>query len=204
MIDLPDLAAWLNADAGTYGSILLDLETRAVAWVERQTGRYFGPPVEQTDVIIGNGTDRLWLPEPPTVENVAQYAYPTTVIERQYLGATEETITDTDDDGFAVRTGGNEGWLQRKAQTAWRCGWEYEIEYYRGYEAGEEPGDIRQLVIELCKLKWGEKGINPAVKSETIGGYSYTLFNAVGSEDFGIGLSATGLATLRSWRRLPL
>ena len=196
MIALADLKEWLVAagllDSGdaTYDAVLESLEARAVAFVENQTDRYFGPVASVTEVLTGYGGAKLWLTEIPSTN-------PTTVVERAYLGGAEMTITDADANGFLVRTSNADAWLQRRGGSVWTDGYEYEVSYARGYDADAEPGDIRQLVLDLVTLKFGLAG-SEGLKSETIGGYSYTMgnFNAQDLEQ--IPMSA---ATLRLWRR---
>ena len=193
MIDLTTLKEWLgiSAEDTAHDALLTDLEARAVEWVERQTGRYFGPPAETTEVLCGTGARRLWLAEPPvSVAEVVEYAYP---------GAEGVIIDPAAPDGYEIRTGGNEGWLVRRGGVWWP-GYEYRVRYTRGYPAGQEPADIRQLVLDLVALKWSIRG-KDGLQSESIGGYSYTRSAFHIADDGDLKSIPGALRTIQSWRR---
>lgn len=146
MIDLAELKIALRVGTGSVeDDYLAQLEEAAVATMERETHQYFGPQGAGTEYLIGLGTDRLLLATPPI-------SGPTEVKERAYAGdATYTTITGSDATGFVVR--GRE--LIRKAGGIWQKGYEYEVAYTRGYNAGAEPADVRGAVLRLCAL-WYE------------------------------------------------
>lgn len=190
MIDLATLKGWLGipAEDTAHDALLTDLEAMAVEWVERQTGRYFGPPEETVEILRGTGAPRLWLAEPPV--SVAE------VVEVIHPGGTETVI---DPDGYEIRTGGNEGWLVRRGGVWWP-GYEYRVRYTRGYPAGQEPADIRQLVLDLVALRWSLRG-KDGLQSESIGGYSYTRSAFHIADDGDLKSIPGALRTIQSWRR---
>ena len=92
MIPVGDLQLHLGV-GDSDAELLAQLELAAVAFMERETSRFFGDAAAYTEVIIGNGTPRLWLAERPDDDVLA------TVLERRYAGGTETTITATDAPG---------------------------------------------------------------------------------------------------------
>ena len=193
MIDLTTLKEWLGIPATdtAHDALLTDLEAQAVEWVERQTGRYFGPPAETTEVIRGTGARRLWLAEPPvSVAEVTEVVYP---------GGTETVIDPAGVNGYEVRVAGNEGWLVRRGGVWWPC-YEYRVRYTRGYPTGQEPADIRQLVLDLVALRWSLRG-KDGLQSESIGGYSYTRSAFHIADDGDLKSIPGALRTIQAWRR---
>lgn len=173
MITLPDLKDWLEVEGDEADDLLTSLEARAVEFVERETGRYFGALENVTEILCGDGGGKLRLAEVPT-------SIPASVQERAYVGADATTITASDDDGYELRTltlpSSNLAYLLRKGGCVWARGFEYSVTYERGYAAGDEPGDIRQLVLDLVQVKWAMRDAGGGVfRSESLGPYSYTL-----------------------------
>lgn len=195
MISTTDLRVWLGIDAGdtTYDKILGDLEPRAVALLQRESGRYFGAVASTTEYLAGRGTPDLWLAEVP----VGDPAIPATVIQRSGPGARETTITAVDDDGYVLRTSDREARLVRKSGYVWTEGQEFEVTYDRGYAAGSEPGDVLQAVIDIVTRTFKRRG-SEGLKSESIGGYSYTVLDDDGSE---LVISPFTQSVIRNWRR---
>lgn len=159
MIEIDDLRYALNTgDLTAEETIFLtDLEKRAVAFVERTTGRHFGATQTFTEILDGKGNDTLWLNEAP--------GSITTVEERARAGDAWSVITDFELRGARViRTDGK----------VWTSSYEYRVTYDFGYAAGSEPGEIRQLVIDLVKLKYDERCTNIALSSEALADERYT------------------------------
>lgn len=124
-----------------------ELERAAVALVERETRRYFGPVRTRTEVVVGTGRGPLYL-EGPVALDIYDVALVTSVNEAAYAGGDQTEIVDDEDDGYVVR----EGVLYRKGGGSWARGYEYEVVYQQGYDEGDEPADIRQAVMELVTL----------------------------------------------------
>jgi hypothetical protein len=195
MIVLADLKVELDIDASDYSfdAYLAALEPRAVAYVEMRTHRYFGPVASVTEYLRGQGIRELWLLNLPAT-------VPTSVIERAYPGATETTITAANTDGFVVRTDVREAWLVRKGGYLWTRDYEYQVTFTRGYAAGDEPGEIRQLVIDLIASRFAMREAGGAgVQSETIGGYSYRLGDFSDGDLSSLGPMASDTITM--WTR---
>lgn len=192
MITPEELAAALEIEDPTAQQLdrLEKLEEAAVAFVETQTGRYFGPPEEYTEQLAGRGVGSLWLSSRPVAGDG-----PLVVLEeRSYPGSDPQPLViDEDfgivlhsDDAELVRFGGCLGWPR---------GYSYTATYRRGYAPGEEPADIRQLVIDLVAVRYSMAG-REGLRSESVGGYSYTRFG-----DSDLDAVMGGSATIDIWRR---
>lgn len=173
MITLPELLRAIPETTSADGVRLQELEAEAVASVERLTDRYFGPPQLVEQFIIGNGSGRLWLRDhvavdPDYVELLVS------VDESSEVGGT--TVALSQDIDYVLRQTDREAFIVRSGGDVWTRDYEYGVTYYRGYLEGEEPKDIRGLVTDLIALKWSQRG-RLDLKSETIGGYSYTRFD---------------------------
>lgn len=144
-IELLEAAIKPANDAET--AYIEELELAAVAYIERQAGRYYGPVRDRTEVVIGGGRGALFL-EGPVAPDVYDNGVITSVNEAAYPGADLTEIVQDADDGFVLRDDA----LYRIGGGAWLRGYEYEIAYEQGYYAGEEPADIRQAVMQLVTL----------------------------------------------------
>jgi hypothetical protein len=184
MIALDLLHAYLGTpeDDLKTDRVLEDLERQAVAYVQRITGRYFGPLAEVTEVIPGfrcwtwrharcRVGERLYLTDLPaqTVDE-AEAPLPLAVVEYGEAGA--ELLEPLA--GVVVRQQGLEAWLVRTDGGSWNIQNEYHVTYTRGYPEDGEPDDIRRFVIAWVARQWSMRG-RDGIASETIGGYSYTM-----------------------------
>lgn len=145
MISLTILKQAARVTGTGQDTYLLELERMAVEYLERRTHRSFQGKAAVTEYLEGNGRREIYLPEPLYVGKEVSTA-PTTIDERPYPGSTETTITDTDDDGFIFRDGQR---VIRKGGGVWTNGYEYEVTYDRGYDAGDEPDLARQFVTMI-------------------------------------------------------
>lgn len=170
MITLAQLQSAVPAAVGKDSTLLEDMIARALAFVERQTGRYFGAPAETTEYLQGYGS--RWLRLNDAVVEPDSDAELDEVQERCIPGGDVTLLGLTD---FEVRPSGTTSVLVRLGGPAWRIGYEYQVTYTRGFEVGDGPADIEQLLIDLVALKLGMRG-HEGMRSETIGGYSYTRF----------------------------
>lgn len=166
MIDLAILKEHLGIEESdeSQDDIVMRLEAAAVAYVQNETGWYFGE-AEAEVYLRGSGTSRLWLPQPATGDIA--------VLRLAHAGDEGTEIVAEDDDGFVARG----AQLVRKNNLEWDRAYEYKVTFDRGYAEGEEPADIRQLVIDLVSAKYSQRG-KEGMKSETYGGYSYTFADA--------------------------
>lgn len=157
----------------------------ALAYIEAQTNRTFGSAVSTTRYLRGTGTSELYLPEPTsTITGVSEYTY---------SGAVGEALTVTDD--YLVRPDGRETYLIRVGSGAvWTRGYEYAVTSTVGYAEDGGPKDVEDVLIELVRQKMNAGG-EEVMKSETVGGYSYTRFDAPS-------LSTDAQDTLKRWRQL--
>lgn len=130
----------------TEDELIEQYERGAVAHVQKRCGRYYGPPVDDTEfVAYGDGSAMLYLPE--RVSAIA------TVTQRLYQGDAGTSILTGASDGWVLRlpTGLSYGnLLVRKGGSVWYSGFEYLISGTIGYPAGEEPYNVRQAVLFLA------------------------------------------------------
>jgi hypothetical protein len=184
MIAIAKLKAHLGlaVDSTTYDEVLEDYEAAAVAQIESATHRYFGPPEDVTVVVRGSGARNIWLDEAPLASPA--------VTVGELTGVADEDPEGSAVTGFVVRDRA----LYRTDGSVWARGYEYVVTMRRGYAVGAEPADVRAEVLRLVGLRWAERG-REGLKSETIGGYSYTA--DTDGEDPG---PAVSQAIIARWR----
>lgn len=192
MISLPRVIAAVPAAAALDPALVTDMVARAIAFVEQQTHRRFGLVEAASFVLEGTGTTFLRLPEPVVVPDSDEALV---VTERQYAGESGATVT-----AFDVRSGGNTDYLVRHGGTPWTNGWEYQVDYQRGYEVDHLPADIEQLVLYLVSIRVGRLG-REGILSETIGGYSYSIGATYAFEDGDLRAIPGAMRTIERWRR---
>ena len=160
MIAFGELNDWLRGTAADAALIIL-LEKRAVEFVQNVTNRHFGASQAFTEILPGTGDNTLWLNELPSAL--------TSVEDRMGVG----------DSWVAIATGDSDGWelltprVRRNRGFVWRFDREYRVIYSFGYAANAEPEMIRQLVLDLTKLKYDERCSNLAIASERLGDEAY-------------------------------
>ena len=136
MIPLADLKLALRVSHATDDAHITSLEERAVAYVERKTGRSYTAG-NATEYVRGADDGVLYLGGPASaVVSVTQRAYP---------GAEETVIVEAADDGFDLR--GTK--LVRSGGYFWSSAYEYEVEYTRDVTP---PDDILEAVEGLVSL----------------------------------------------------
>lgn len=210
MITAADLRVLVGLDAAddSEDAQLLELEAAAVAFVEGQTGWFFGAEEAFEEIVIGDGGPKLRLQSPPK-------ALPATVAERCYPGADATTITAADDDGYELRAlrrpNPPVSWLHRKGGCGWACGAEYTVAYTRGYplsgdgsdeQAWDAPEDVRKLVADIVRFQHAARERDPALISETIGNYSYSTGAVYQAEAAMVHMIPGAAETLARWRRV--
>lgn len=161
MLSLSDIKDWLGIPSATttYDTILTNLETRAVAFLENQTDRYFGAPLEFTEILDGNDRDELWLREEPNVIRSVAYRDSLNNAWIEY-----DVQADYEQDGRR---------LLRLDDTWPRGRRNLKVVYVAGYSAGNEPDDIKQALFDLIALKFRGRGTE-SFKSQELGDYKYT------------------------------
>ena len=192
MILIEELKALVPGLTDADLDVIAELERGAVAFVQTQTGKYYGPREDYEDFRRGNGTCYLYLFHEAQDADLADAYLDTDLIvwERPYAGGERTLVTDYD-----VRLQEGETVLVRHSNRLWTRGYEYVIGYTRGYAEGEEPADIRKVVLSLVRNAWNTADTG-GLRSETLGGYSYTF----GIEDIHA-LDDTDQKTLTAKRR---
>lgn len=186
-------AVGLLADDASEDESLLDLEKRAVAWVEEQFERRFREPIAHVEYRWGNGSRSMYLrgyiaePEPEVGEAL--------VIRDRAPGGEWEAFTP-----WELR---NNKQLIRNDGLVWFRNIEYEISYLNGYV--EAPGDIISLILDMVGTAYITitEGSAGDITSEKIGDYSYTIGGASSGGATGAlsSLSSDSLATYHRWRQ---
>lgn len=190
MISISKLQAAVPKAVGKDPLLLGDLIARAVAFVQTQTRRYFGPVQEATEWVPGSNSRHLYLSDVAIPNDDGALVL---IEERAYPGGSP---TEIEASGYVVRHGDHISYLVRAGNGAkWTAGLEYAVTYERGYDTDAGPADIEALIIELVahKLKFtGKEGM----RSESISGYSFTRF---GDDDLDAINGAK--STLSAWKR---
>lgn len=191
MISVQKVLASVPGSAELTDPVLLALIAGSVAFVQTQTRRYFGERAVVQEYLDGNNSYHLRLSELAHTEDSDD---PTiTVIERCTPSTAVGPVTE-----FELRDSENTTFLVRTDGAVWGSGYEYVVTYLRGFAVDQGPKDIEQLLLDLVALRVHLGGA-PALRSEQIGGYSYTRFGEgdldalPGSRD-----------TLAAWRRYVL
>ena len=124
MIPLHVVAQYLRDEDASQADLVEELERAAVAFVERETGRYFGPVQTVTETFSGVSGRRLMLRDTPN----------------GVVSVTEDGVTTTEftQDGRAL-----------VHNVAWSPYVDIKASYLRGYAEGKEPGDVRALVLQI-------------------------------------------------------
>lgn len=142
MISEADLKAYLGGSfTAAETTVLTDLEERAVALVERATGRFYGASESKTYYPESVGNQSVWIPDEITAV--------TSVSVRDEIGEDWTALTADDD----YERNGKE--FLRTAGLYWPEGRQLvKIVATRGYATGAEPGPIRQLVLDLVNWQY--------------------------------------------------
>jgi hypothetical protein len=172
MIPEDKVVAYLGIDPDDLDAVqvAVDYVDRLLTWVENQTGRHFREPKLHTERLSGDDTTALWIREMPVFLDGDYEEEPDLLVEKKEQQVWSE-VEGADYDLIDFRPIGPH--LLEHA-TRWKKGRRnYRITYMAGYESGELPGDIEQLVLEMAGHKYRERG-KEGLRSETIGGYSYS------------------------------
>lgn len=148
MIILSALKEYLKVDEDETADdlLILEIEQAAIAYLQNETGRYWGPIVELTETLSGNGWAPVWLQADPITQDDADYPndYPPLALElRSFPNGTWSTLEQGT--GYEVDGG------RLYPLTYWTPGRRtLRAVYWAGFEDGEAPADIQQAVRELC------------------------------------------------------
>jgi hypothetical protein len=161
VIELAELNDWVKPAAEDVAALTL-LEKRAVAYVENETLRHFGPTATFSDIYSGTGTNTIWLRNAPSTLTSVEY--------RRGVGDAWVAVLTGDDDGWEL-----DGYrVRRNRGFRWWRFEEYRIIYDFGYAANAEPGDIRQAVLDLVKWSYDNREQTAGLISEQVGPERYT------------------------------
>lgn len=153
------------------------------AFLERQTGRYFGPVASHTEHCMGLGGYRLYLTDrvatgtPVVLERLSPAAAGTPIAAFVVLSQ------DHDPGSTLVRVDGQ----------PWRAGAWYEVTYQRGYPRDAAPADVLRAALDLIAMRLNQEGLE-GLESGAIGAFSFALADADGGPP-------TVQETVARWRR---
>lgn len=171
-----EVLAWLKLPASNTEAVELALRN-ARAIIEKEVDWYFGPPRPTVEILSGNGSNGLYLRQPP-VEG-----YPLTVQDRRNgFRAPWAEIEVESYEASGRRLIHESSWLR-----GYRT---YRVTYYEGFE--EVPGDVQALMLEMVAGALQARG-KEGMKSETIGDYSYTKAD--------MSSSPTWKTVINNWKR---
>lgn len=140
MIRLSELKDHLKIDADQTAEdpLLVDMEAAAVAYMENETGRYFGPVATFVEILSPRGYLPLWLEAIPITTD----DYPDFLLERR--SAISGEWGEVDDSEYEV-----EGQRLFPA-TSWTPAQRtLRASYTAGYAENAEPADVRGAVRQL-------------------------------------------------------
>jgi len=163
---------------------------RAVAWVQTQTHRYFGTPIDTPEYYRGLGLYELYLNEHFTEGDSDDEV---TVLERLTPSLSIAAVT-----GFDVRDHGTATVLIRTDGAVWGQGYDYTVTYRRGYDVDCGPADIEQLLLDWIALKLNTQG-SDGLRSESLAGYSYE--RAASGDGIQVQQIPGAGDTIAAWRR---
>lgn len=141
MIPLRDLKLHLKVDPDvtTDDTLIVEMEQAAVAFMQNETGKYFGQSGEIVEILSANGWASIWLQAAPMIDD--DY-YPFVLEQRATPSGEWEVIADSDYevDGYRLYP-----------LTYWTPGRRtLRATYYSdAYAEGAEPPDVQQAVREL-------------------------------------------------------
>lgn len=142
MISLADLKLHLKVDADQTDddTLIVEMEQAAVAYLQNETGRYFGPAAEIVEVLSANGWASIWLQAAPITDD--EDYYPFVLEQRATPSGDWEVIESTDYEVDGYRLYPLKYWTpgRRTLRATY---------YAAGYDEGAEPADIQQAVREL-------------------------------------------------------
>jgi hypothetical protein len=146
MIELKVLKRQLKIDDDQIADdgLILQMEAAAVTFMQNETGLYFGPVSEITDVLSSNGYAPIWLHGTPLLGD--EYM-PFSLERRSSPAGTWEVVATTDYEVDGARLYPLTYWLPARRNLR--------ATYWSGFEETEEaPADIRQKVRELVTLMY--------------------------------------------------
>jgi hypothetical protein len=173
---------------------VMDLERRAVAFIESQTDRYFGVPESTVEYLQGTDGHALRLAGIAVEQDSDDEV---TVTERCCRGTAAVSLSSS---AFDVRQNRYETVLVRIDGRRWRRGTEYAATYSRGYRQDCGPADIEQAIIDLIALRVNLRG-KEGLSGETIGGYSWTKSATYNFTDGELRAVPGLLSTIGAWKR---
>lgn len=194
------LEDWLGVSGSDVAFVTAAAE-RALVWIETQTGRHFHEP-RGFSLRFDGGRRTYWLPEIPNTDTGESDGVDQLWVHQKNAAGEWELIDEIDyelivpDFPYEMPT---LEWIG-SSYDSWPACWPRDrknirVAFTAGYEIGELPGDIQQLVLDMVAAWWRDRG-HEGLQSETIGGYSYERW----MDGDGRRFANDWLATLTKWK----
>lgn len=148
MIALVDMKWHLKVEHDDDDDLIRQYEASAVTFMQDMTGRYFGPPEVVTEYLSPNGKAvTLLLRNPALASDIsASPAIAAPLVETRVDATTYEVVAAADyvveGDQLTLLTG--IPWTGGRRQVR--------VTYWRGYEPGAEPADVRVAVMQITAI----------------------------------------------------
>lgn len=169
-------------------ALLDSLESRVRAWIEEQTGRYFGATRSFTEVLDGPRNDPwgetdqvLFLQEPPGSDTLKIETR--AAMDDTYDVLTDETASPTVGTDKVERDGRQ---LWRTDGNTWPSGKRViRVSYDYGFDSdGAQPGDVKQAVIGLVGALYRTREAS-GIESMSLGDASISYADVNRAEQMG-------------------
>lgn len=169
---------WLGLTDEAEIALAEDAADRALTWIETQAGRHFREP-RGFSLRFDGGRQTFWLPEIPITDTGESDGVDQLWVHQKNAAGEWELIDEADYElivpDFAYEMPTLE-WLG-SSSNYWPGCWPRDrrnirVTFTAGYEVGELPGDIEQLVLDMVSAWWHDRG-REGLKKEELDGYSY-------------------------------
>jgi hypothetical protein len=142
VIPLQDLKLHLKVDADVTAddTLIVAMEEAAVAYLQNETGRYFGESGEITEILSANGWASIWLQAAPITDDEDYFPF---LLERRSTPSGDWEVVDSTDyevDGYRLYPLSYWTPARRTLRATY---------YSSAYAEGAEPPDVQQAVREL-------------------------------------------------------
>lgn len=148
MIDLRTLKKHLKVDTDQTvdDDLIVEMEQEAVAYMQNETGRYYGPLVEFTEILSPRGWAPLWLQGIPVVDDdYLEFTLERRATSLEAWGAVESTEYELDGQRLIPTV------FWRAAERTLRA------TYWAGYAENDEPADVRGAVRQLVTRMYQQR-----------------------------------------------
>lgn len=187
------VADWLGLEDEADIALAEGAADRALTWIETQTGRHFRTPREFT-LRFDGGRKTYWLPEIPGMMSAESDLADLLTVEQKNSAGEWEEVDEADYE--LIRPDFLYEMPTLEHENCWPKGRKnIRVTFTAGYQVGELPGDVQQMVLDMVGAWWEDRG-HQGLKKEEVDGYSYERWQS------GDGTRFTGdwKASLTKWK----